>query len=180
MREKTQLNFAQRWQMKIDAPKKAKVQKKIRILTWVFLGVLIIVLGSSPWIYKYKLGMDIALVNQEIETLQELDFKVYERDGLQTKVSILEDTLGIIEENRMDPSEVLNRLQEYLPAGAVVNSFDMKKDKTLTASITFISPLDVTFFWSMMNNSEYFTTEDLQTVSLEDKAQTVNMVFRVK
>ncbi|NMA68462.1 MAG: fimbrial assembly protein, partial [Desulfitobacterium sp.] len=156
MREKTQLNFAQRWQTKLDAPRKAKAKKRRRIIGWVFLGVFIIILGSFPWLYKYKLGMDIAVVNQEIENLQELDFRVYERDTLQAKVNTLEETLEIIEENRMDPSEVLNRLQEYLPAGAVVNSFDMQKDKTLNASITFLSPLDVTFFWSMMNDSEYF------------------------
>lgn len=180
MREKTQLNFAYRWRVKLDAPQKAKAKKRRRILARVFLGVLIILLGSSPWLYKYKLAMDIALVNQEIELLQEFDLKVYQRDELQGHVNTLEKTLDMIDQKRMDPSEVLNRLQEYLPAGAVVNSFDMQKDKTLNVTITFLFPLDVTYFWSIMNESDYFITEDLQNVSLEDKAQTVNMVFRIK
>ncbi|AGA69892.1 hypothetical protein Desdi_2468 [Desulfitobacterium dichloroeliminans LMG P-21439] len=180
MQDRLQLNFAQRWREKQKEPLKAARRKTRRILTGIGVGMVIAALGSMPWLYEYRLAVEADVLDQKITSLQDVDILVYQLEDLESRLGAQEQLLGLIAEGRKNPSEVLNRLQQQLPTGAILVSFTMDKDNSFKASITFPSPVDAANFWLGMMGSNYFETKDLDTLSLEDKEQTLNMEFKLK
>jgi len=180
MRKRTQLNFAQRWRAKLKEPKKAAIKRRKLIFAGIAAGLVIVAAGSLPWIYEYRLAKEIEVLNQNIRAMQDLDSLVYQLEYLQGQVEKQEQLLRLVNDQKKDPSVVLNLLQENLPAGSTLESFTLNADNSLEVSITFLSPLDVARFWSVMKDSEHFETEDIDSLSLEDKEQTIGMKFRLK
>lgn len=180
MRERVQLNFAQRWRVKLKEPKQAAMKRTKRILAGAAVGIAIAAIGSLPWVYELRLATDLNMLNQQIAAMQELDSQVYQLDTLKNRINSQEQLLTLINEKRKDPSEVLNRLQEHLPSGSILEGFTLNPDNSFKVSITFRSPVDVASFWSSMKNSEYYEVEDINTLSLDDKEQTLYMEFRLK
>ncbi|MGE4271563.1 MAG: fimbrial assembly protein [Desulfitobacterium sp.] len=180
MQDRRQLNFAQRWREKQKEPLKAARRKSRRILAGIGVGMVVAALGSVPWLYEYRLAVEADVLNQKIASLQEIDTQVYQLEVLVSRIDAQEQLLGLITEGRKNPSEVLNRLQQQLPTGATLVSFTMDKDDSFKASITFSSPVDAANFWSGMMGSDYYETKDLDTLSLEDKEQTIDMEFKFK
>lgn len=180
MRERIQLNFAQRWRVKLKEPRLASIKRTKRILAGIAFGILIVAVGSLPWVYEYRLSGKLQVLNEQIAALQDLDTQVYQLEALQRQIKYQEQLLELVSKQKKDPSEVLNRLQENLPLGSVLESFTLNPDYSLNVSITFLTPVDVASFWSIMRESEFFETEDIGTISLEDKEQTIAMKFKFK
>ena len=180
MRERKQLNFAQRWRAKLKEPKQASIRRTKHILVGVGIGIVIAAVGSLPWIYEWRLAGKLQYLNEQITALQELDMQVHQLETLQGYVQSQEQLLELVDKQKKDPSEVLNRLQEHLPTGSTLESFTLNPDQSVEVSIIFLSPVDVAGFWSIMKESEYFETEDIASISLEDKEQTVAMKFNLK
>ncbi|BAE84194.1 PilN domain-containing protein [Desulfitobacterium hafniense] len=180
MRERVQLNFAQRWRIKLKEPKKEARRRTKRILAGIGVGIVVVAMGSLPWVYEYRLAKELTALNQQIASLQDIDTQVYQMQALEGLVDSQEKFLELITKGRKNPSEVLNRLQQQLPAGSAVVSFSMANDSSFKASINFPSPVDAANFWSGMMSSNYFETKDIDAMSLEDKEQTLNMEFKLK
>ncbi|ACL21566.1 type IV pilus assembly protein PilN [Desulfitobacterium sp. LBE] len=180
MRERVQLNFAQRWRVRLKAPQRAARNKRVRIALGVLAGLVCIVLGSLPWVYEYELNTELAVLNQRIAALQEIDGKVYQVQALEEQLGLQEKVLDFVGGQRKNPGEVLDRLKESLPAGAILENVTLNQDNTLRASISFLSPVDAANFWSAMNVSQYFETQDIGALSLKDERQTIVMDFKLR
>jgi type IV pilus assembly protein PilN len=180
MRQRTQLNFAQRWTDQLLKPKRVAAKKRRRILLAVIAVLFLIILGSLPWVYEYQLNKDLAMINQQVEELKELDNQVIQLRHLEEEVRKQAAILDTINGNKKDPGKMLAQLRNYLPQSAVVNSFAIDANKTMTVSITLRTPMDVTKLWSDINESELFEPIEIDVISLLDLEQTLDLTLRFR
>jgi len=180
MRQRTQLNFAQRWIDQLLKEKRAAAQKRRRIVLAFMAVLFLILLGSLPWVYEYQLNADLAIINQEIEELHDLDRQVLQLRQLEEEVKKQAAILDVINEGKKDPGNMLAQLRYYLPQRAEVNSFTINSDRTIAVSITLQSPLDVTKLWSNINESGLLEPIDIDVISLLDAEQTLNLTLRFR
>ena len=180
MKEKREFNFAQRWvegqARESESPSKLKTQA----LTWgigslVFLGVM----GSTPWLWEYKLSRDIIVVEDKISLLREISNQVSQLKTLKSKVEGQEKLQNLMKTSTRDPGPILEKLKDILPIGAVVNSFSLQ-EKALILSVSVPTPVDVARLWISLRDSGMFQEVDIQTISLQDKAQTLNFNLSLK
>lgn len=180
MKEKKEFNFAQRWLNQLAKEKETPSFWKTRIAVWGAAGVLLLgVAGSTPWLWEYKLSRDIRVVEDSMSSLKDLENQVNQMKALKAKVESQEQLLKIVQSNTLDVAPVMAKLAGLLPAGAVVNSFSLQ-DNTLVLSVAVPTPVDVARLWVSLHDSGMFQGVDIQTVSLLDQAQTLNLNLTLK
>jgi type IV pilus assembly protein PilN len=79
-----------------------------------------------------------------------------------------------------DPGTTLNKMKDFLPVGSLVNNFTLSADNSMVISVTLSGPLDVAKLWTSLRDSNLFETFDIQTVSLQDQKQTLNLSLKLK
>jgi Tfp pilus assembly protein PilN len=180
MQEKLQFNFAERWQLKLAKP--AEEQKKRNKLMAVGVAGVLFVggLGIIPWVWEYTLNQDIAKVNNQIQTMKQVDIQVKQLKNLKARVNNQKQLITLMKQSTNDPEPILNKIRALLPTGSLVNSFVLTAEKTINISITVKGPVEVTRLWVNFRDSGMFKNVDMQTVSLQDKAQSVNFILNLK
>lgn len=179
MREKREFNFAQRWVVGIKEGESPTNRKK-RALLWGMGSLIIVTLvGSAPWLWEYKIKRDIKLVEQQILALGEINNQVNQLKELTLQVEGQQQLLDLMQNSTRDPGPILEKLKKTLPIGTVVNTFALQ-DNALTMDVSVPTPVDVARLWVSLRDSGMFQEVDIQTVSLQDKAQTLNfsLIFK--
>lgn len=179
MQEKHDFNFALRWEQQRlkDLRQKREFTKIIR---WGILGLAIVgFLGSIPWLWEYKLMQDLQSIDLKIQTLNTLDAEVKQRDDLKDQIEEKKQLQELISSTQ-DPAPVLNRLQSLLPAGSFVDSLTLSEENRMVIRVTVSGPVDVATLWINLRDSQLFEAVDIQTVSLQDQNQTLNLALKLK
>lgn len=179
MQEKLQFNFALRWEQ-IQAKEKAPKRKLIKTAAIGIVGFIVIGLaGSTPWVWEYKLRQDLLRVNTEIQKLNALDTQVNQMNSLKGQIEKKKRVEQLILSSR-DPAAILNKLKSFLPVGTLVNSINLSADHSMVIGVTLSGPVDVAKLWTNLRDSNLFETFDIQTVSLQDQKQTLNLSLKLK
>lgn len=180
MQERRQLNFAQRWKQGLTKPNKAAYRKLRHVLAGSGLVLAVGLLGSAPWLYHYKLAWDLAVVNQQIQALKDIDEQVQQQETLTSQVAAQRKMLDSMKNQVRNPNEVLELLRRELPVGAVVNSIALNADNTVNVALTLPGPIDVARFWASLDQSQAFEPIDIRTVSLRDQEQSLSLQLKFK
>ena len=180
MREKREFNFAQQWEAGLARETQNPHYWKTKVLIWgtgslIFLGGL----GSGPWIWEYKVKRDIALVEQQISPLGDIAKQVDRIKTLTAQAEEQQQMLNLMQKNTRDPELVLEELKKALPLGTIVNTFSLQEG-ALTMGVSVPTPVDVARLWVSLRDSGMFQEVDIQTVSLQDKVQTLNFNLKLK
>lgn len=180
MREKREFNFAQQWEAGLARETQNPHSWKTKALIWgvgslIFLGVL----GSGPWIWEYKVKRDVALVEQQIFPFGDIAKQVVRVKTLTAQAEEQQQLLNLMQKNTRDPEPVLEELKKTLPLGSIVNTFSLQED-ALTMGVSVPTPVDVARLWVSLRDSGMFQEVDIQTISLQDKVQTLNFNLKLK
>jgi len=181
MREKREFNFALSWEQVQRKPR----SRLLGLERNVFLGiagtaVLALGLALTPWLWEYKLQADLTQINGKISQLSQVDRLWQEVKSLQKQVQNQTDLLSLMQKNSSDPGALWNKLGQYLPPGTVINSFAFESGNTLKLTISVPTPIELAQLWVNLRDSNLFENIDIQTVSLEDKVQTLNLNLKLK
>ncbi|MCO1600088.1 PilN domain-containing protein [Desulfosporosinus nitroreducens] len=180
MREKREFNFAKRWLEGLARENGSPSKWKERALLWGTGSILIlIVAGSIPWLWEYKVKRDIALVEKQIIAIEKINNQVNQLKGLKVQAQEQQQLLDLMQKSSQDPGPILEKLMENFPIGTVINSFSLQEN-TLTMGVSVPIPVDVARLWVSLRDSGMFQEVDIQTVSLEDKAQTLNFNLKLR
>lgn len=180
MKEKREFNFAQCWVDTLARESESPSRLKTQALTWGLAGLLFLgVVGGTPWLWEYKVGRDIRLAEGKVSSLAEIANQVRRLKALQAKAEGQQQLLDSIKNSTRDPAPILEKLKNILPVGSVVNTFSWQEN-ALTLSISVPTPVDVARLWVSLRDSGMFQEVDIQTVSLQDKAQTLNFNLTLK
>lgn len=180
MREKKEFNFAQQWIDGLARENESPKSWKSKAVLWGAGTLLIVaVVGSAPWLWEYKVKRDITLVEQQIAALGEITNQVNQLKTLKVQAEGQQQILDLMKKSTRDPGPILEKLKKTLPIGTVVNTFSLQEN-ALTMVVSVPTPVDVARLWASMNDSGMFQEVDIQTVSLQDKAQTLNMNLKLK
>ncbi len=180
MKEKKEFNFAQRWVDGLIRESKSPAKWKTQAVLWGTGSLLVLgVVGSAPWLWEYKVQRDIALVEQKTVPLGEIANQVKRFKALKTQADGQQQLLDLLQKNTRDPGPILDKLKKYLPVGTVVNTFTLQ-EKSLTLGVSVPTPVDVAVLWVGLRDSGMFQEVDIQSVSLQDKAQTLNFNLQLK
>lgn len=180
MREKKEFNFAQQWIDGLARENESPKSWKSKAVLWGAGTLLIVaVVGSAPWLWEYKVKRDITLVEQQIAALGEITNQVNQLKTLKVQAEGQQQILDLMKKSTRDPGPILEKLKKTLPIGTVVNTFSLQEN-ALTMVVSVLTPVDVARLWASMNDSGMFQEVDIQTVSLQDKAQTLNMNLKLK
>lgn len=180
MREKKEFNFAQRWVDGLARKTQNPNSWKTKAMLWGTVSLLFLgVIGSAPWLWEYKVNRDITLVEQQISALGEIPKQVNQLKALKAQAEGQQQLLDLMQKSTRDPGPILEKLKKNLPAGAAVNTFSLKEN-TVTMGVSVPTPVDVARLWISMRDSGMFQEVDIQTVSLQDKAQTLNFNLKLK
>lgn len=180
MKEKREFNFAQCWVDGLARENESPSKLKIQALTWgigslLFLGVV----GSTPWLWEYKVTRDITLVEERISSLGEISNQVNQLKALKAKAEGQQKLLKLMQNSTRDPGPILEKLKSTLPVGTVVNTFSLQEN-AVTLGVSVPTPVDVARLWVSLRDSGMFQRVDIQTVSLQDKVQTLNFSLTLK
>lgn len=178
MQGKTQFNFADRWDRQIIS-----IHPKHTFKTWAMgiCGTLLIsILASSPWIIEYKIKRDIGQINEKVSALQNTVKLVNLQKSLTTQIEERKAISALVQKNSKDPGPVLEKLKQLFPVGTTISSFTLMADNTLNLTVNTPAPIDVARLWVSLRDSEIFQGVDLQTVSLQDKTQAINLNLKLK
>jgi len=180
MKEKKEFNFAQRWVERLAKENERPSRWKNKALTWGIGGLLLLgVIGSTPWLWEYKLSKDLTLVEQNISLDREIANQVNQLKTLKAKVEGQQQLLNLLQNSTHDPGSILEKLKGTLPIGSVINSFSLQ-ETTVTLSVSIPTPVDVARLWVSFRDSRMFQEVDIKTVSLQDKVQTINFNLKLK
>lgn len=145
------------------------------------LGIIILAVGGgSPWLWSYKIQADSAQVNSKIAALHDIVGKVNQLESLETEFKKETTLLAARQAESTGPMEVLARLKTLLPVGTSIKRFSFQPDKAVTLGFSVPAPLDVARLWLSLDRSGMFQSVDIQSVSLEDKAQDINLTLKLK
>lgn len=180
MKEKREFNFAQRWVVGLARENESPSRWKTQVLAWGLGSLLIIgVVGSTPWLWEYKLNRDITLAEKKVSSLGNIANQVKQLKSLKTKAEGQQQLLNLMKNNSRDPAPILEKLKNVLPVGSVVNTFSWQEN-TVNLSVNVPTPVDVARLWVSLRASGMFQGVDIQTVSLQDKVQTLNFALTLK
>ena len=179
MREKKEFNFAQQWIDGLARESESPTKWRKRALLWGTGSLLVLaVVGSAPWLWEYKVKRDITLVEQQISALGEITNQVKRFKSLNTQVEGQQQLLDLMKKSTRDPGPILEKLKKTLPIGTVVNTFSLQEN-ALTMGVSVPTPVDVARLWVSLRDSGMFQEVDIQTVSLQDKVQTLNFTLNL-
>jgi len=179
MREKKEFNFAQEWIDGLARESEGPTKRKTKALLWGIGSLIILVVGSTPWLWEYKVKRDITLVSQQISALGEIPNQVKHLKTLKVQAEGQQQLLDLLKKSSRDPGPILDKLKKTLPIGTVVNTFSMQ-EKALTLGVSVPTPVDVARLWVGLRDTGMFQEVDIQTVSLQDKVQTLNFNLKLK
>lgn len=180
MREKKEFNFAQRWVDGLVRGNKSPAKWKNQALLWGTVSLLLLgAVGSTPWIWEYRVQREITLVEQKIAPLGEISNQVTQLKALKIQAAEQQQLLELLQKNTRDPGPILDKLKDYLPVGTVVNTFTLQEN-ALTLGVSVPTPVDVAVLWVGLRDSGMFQAVDIQTVSLQDKAQALTLKLQLK
>ncbi|OLN32231.1 PilN domain-containing protein [Desulfosporosinus metallidurans] len=180
MREKREFNFAQQWEAGLAREIQNPHSWKTKAVLWGTVSVMLLgVLGSVPWIWEYKVKRDIALVEQQSSSLGDIAKQVNQLKVLKAQTEGQQQLLNLMQKNTRDPGPILDELKRTLPMGTIVNTFSLQEN-VLTMGVSVPTPVDVARLWVSLRDSGMFQEVDIQTVSLQDKEQTLNFNLKLK
>ena len=180
MREKKEFNFAQQWIDGLARESGSPTKWKNKAFIWGTVSLLLLlVVGTVPWLWDYKLKRDIAVVEQQIFTLGEINKQVEHFKSLNKQVEGQQQLLDLIKRSTRDPGPILEKLKKTLPTGTVVNTFSLQEN-ALTMGVSVPTPVDVARLWVSLRDTGMFQEVDIQTASLQDKAQTLSFNLKLK
>ena len=180
MREKKEFNFAQRWVDGLVRENASPTKWKKRAMLWGTGSLIILaVVGSVPWLWEYKVKRDITLVEQQIYALGEISNQVNQFKVLKVQAEGQQQLSDLMKKSTRDPGPVLEKLKKTLPIGTVVTTFSLQEN-ALTMGASVPTPVDVARLWVSLRDSGMFQDVDIQTVSLQDKAQILNFNLKLK
>lgn len=180
MKEKKEFNFAQRWVDGLARENQSPSMLKTRTLAWGIGGLLFLgVVGSTPWLWEYKVSRDIILVEEEISYHRDIANQINQFKKLKARVEAKQQLQTLVQNSTLDPAPILEKLKSTLPVGSIVNSFALQED-TVTLSVSVPTPVDVARLWVSLRDSGMFQGVDIQAVSLIDKPQTLNLNLTLK
>ena len=182
MPNKRNLNFALAWEtQRKKNPSETSPRFQTKSLVMGVGGIfLIVVLTSSPWLWEYKLRLETSSVNKKITELHEIDQQVQKLNAMKEQAQNQKKLIDLIEKSTRDPGPVLDKLQKLLPQGTTVKSFSLQADNSVALSVTIPTPVDVARLWTSLRDSGVFLNVDIQTLSLQDKAQDFSFALKLK
>lgn len=180
MKEKRQLNYAQRWRIELYGSKCIDKINKRKIFALVLFGILFFTLLTLPWVWEYKLKYDIDKAEKSVSLYDEANRIIHEKETLEADLSKFLSFLNAAEKNSKNPKEVFMQIKKLLPAEAKINSFSFQTDYSVQISLILNGPADVADLWVNFRDSGLFVDFDMETVSLIDNNQNLNLTLKLK
>lgn len=180
MPDRTQFNYAQRWRIEHLRERGTLKKQKRGVISLIFIGFLMVALLALPWAWQYKLKYDLKIVEQRIESYQEVRDIYQKMESLKGRVMSMNDFLRMAEANSKSPRVVLAQINSLLPPGTSVTSFSLQADNSVQLRLVLPGPVDVVKLWKNFRDSGLFEEFDLKTISLTDQVKNLNLSFRIK
>lgn len=178
MKDKREFNFSRRWEQELAKQSTTTSALPVRLLAWGIGGTFAVAaIAYSPWLWTYKLNSDLQSINEKIVSMRSLEVQVQKLNDLKAKIQNSKQFLEQVKKENHDPIEVLNKLKQLLPAGTVINSFSYTGD-TVNVAFSVPVPVDAARLWVSLRDSGVFQNVDLQSVSLVDKVQNLNLSLK--
>lgn len=180
MKERVQLNFAERWRITFEQDKIRRRQHRVRIAAAVFVALGLLVLGGIPWLWQLKLGLDLTALERSISEYSEVSATLQEIEQLKAEIDRKEAFFNMLEKNSKKPQLVLKKIESLLPPGATIGSFSLQADNSVQISVTLPGPVDTARLWINLCDSGLFEEFDFKTVSLTDRVQSLDLSLKLK
>ncbi|HHV63656.1 MAG TPA: hypothetical protein GXX46_01045 [Peptococcaceae bacterium] len=179
MKERTQLNYAQRWRIEQSGKRQASQKRRLGNIFFAMLLILVILVGVFPWLWQYKLQHDLVKVEGRIKDYHEVEAVLLELERLQAEIAGMESFLRSAEARAKDPQIVLEQITALLPAGTVITSYNLNADYSVQIGLVLPGPVDVAKLWASFRDSGLFVDFDLNSVSLTDEVKTLNLTLKM-
>ncbi|MGI5901934.1 MAG: hypothetical protein ACOX7U_05615 [Desulfitobacteriia bacterium] len=171
MKERTQFNFAQRWE-----EEEVSRQRRKGLVTVLVLLIGIILL--APWIIPFAIDKKLTVIDDRIANYSEFDPLIVQVETLKEQITRLENFIQVVEKNTKNPRTIRAEILKVLPPGIDITSLNLNSDYTIQLGVAVIGPVNLANLWKNFNDSELFSGFDIQTVSLTEEEQ--NLSFTLK
>ncbi|NLM21166.1 MAG: hypothetical protein GX207_05385 [Peptococcaceae bacterium] len=179
MKERKQLNFAQRWKIAQRNLSPLAGSKRLWGPLLVCLG-LVVVLALTPWLWQYKLGYRLKQLERNMADYQDVAALDLEVTELQTQLAKMNTFQQIIIEKKKDPQVIIEGITKHLPLGSRMLSFALEDENTIQITVILNEPSDITQLWGSLSNSDMFMELDISSVSMLEEQQILNLTLKLK
>lgn len=180
MKARMQFNYAERWRIAHSVKERA-AQKRLRsILLNSLIAVLALGLLTLPWAWQYVLEHKLEKVENQIVYYHEVEVALNDIDRLEGKLSRMSNFLKMTEGNSKNPREVISKIRNLLPEGANITTFALQADNSLQLGVILTGPTDLAKLWINFRDSGLFDDFNLDTVSLRDEVNRLDLTLKLK
>ena len=180
MKEKNVFNYAERWKLRFDSDYYHRRKRSKKTAIYITAGIALVILFALPWIWQYKLNSDLTKIQERIIAYNEVQIVLQELDELRTDIGKMEEFLRITEESSKNPRDTLEQLKGLLPEGTEIGAFSLQADYSIQVGMVLLGPPEVAELWVNLVNSGLYEEFDMQTVSLVDQPQSINLTLKLK
>lgn len=180
MKEKKYFNYNERWKLKFDSEHHYREKRSKTIAFFVTACIAITFLFTLPWIWQYKLSIDLGKTEERIIAYNEVEKVIQEQDRLQADIAKMESFLRTIEDRSKDPRATLEQLEKLLPVGTHVRAFSLLADHSIQIGLVLSGPPEVAKLWVNLRNSGLYEDFDFPSVSLADQSQSIDLTLKLK
>ena len=179
MKERIAFNYAQRWKIAQQSASRLSGGKRINVPLLIgFLAIAAFVL--SPWIAQYWMQHNLSMIERNISDYEDVAAVTLQVSELQSQVSDMNGFLQTLESKKKDPQGIINQITKLLPAGAELTSFSLEVDNAVQMTVVVDGPVDLAKLWVSFRDSGMFEGFDINSVSLIDEKQTLDLSFTLK
>jgi len=143
-------------------------------------SISIALIFSLPWLWQLKLEHDLRSIEDSIQPYSEVSNILQEFDRLNTDIAIMENFLRDIEDKSKNPRLVMEQVEKLLPEGTTLTLFSLQTDKSLQLELVLPGPPEVARLWVNLRDSGMFEDFYMETVSLVDQPQSINLTLKLK
>ena len=180
MKEKRYFNYTQRWKLRFDDGYYHGKKRRKTMAIMIAASAAVIIIFALPWLWQFKLNYDLKKTEQNIIAYREVATVREELDRLKADISQMENFLHTTEERSKDPKATLEQLVKLLPEGTQVGAFSLQADHSIQVGLVLRGPQEVARLWINIRNSGLYEGFDMQSVSLVDQSQSINLTLKLK
>jgi len=180
MKERTQFNYAQRWRIEHSSHKRAAQKRKRGIVVLAMLCIVTVAILALPWAWQFMLKYRLVNIEKQIDYYHEVAVTLEDISRLKGEAARMNSFLEVAQQNSKKPREVLSQVSKLLPAGTTVTSFALQADNSIQIGVVLSGPVDLARLWINFRDSGLFTDFDMNTVSLKNDVQKLNLTLKMK
>ncbi|UWG95749.1 hypothetical protein LPY66_12585 [Dehalobacter sp. DCM] len=162
-------------------PQQSIKQNKYKRLRHVICSVFVFLILAVPWLLQMRQAVVLKNIEADLLEYKELADILALNDKLRMQISDQMHFLDLGNDGSIrNPQVIRSEIRKLLPQETQIKTYTINGDDTVTLGIVIPDTLSISKLKSLFEGSGSFQSFDIQTVSLNDSRQEIQLTLQLK